>query len=64
MNPIISHGLSMLSDMTELHSNKKDEILERWKLSKSMPRKKKKLERKNIELDWQINKYLGGFLNI
>lgn len=53
MNPIISYGLSMLSDMTELYSDKKDEILKRWELSKSMPRKKKKLERKDIEIDWQ-----------
>lgn len=35
----------------------KDEILEQWRLSFKMPRKKKKRVRKELRLDWSIACY-------
>ena len=50
---IIAMGLSM--EFLEARNEQwKEEILEKWELTKKMPRKKKKQERKSLQLDWSI----------
>lgn len=46
-----------LSMMAEVEKNQKDweeRILRQWEESKDFPRKKKKMVRKSLELEWKI----------
>jgi len=60
MNPIIELGLGIIADKNKLYKTKKAELKLMWEVSKLMPRKKKKQARKEIQLDWRINEWLGS----
>lgn len=53
----LSFGLTMLSDMNKQNQMWKDRIRKQWKESQNLPRKKKKMVRKNLLLEWQIANY-------
>ena len=52
MHELIGLGLGMMATMESNQENWKEEIREKWELSKKLPRKKKKRERKSLLLDW------------
>jgi len=47
-------ALNMINDLKTRSEERKKEILVEWERSKNYPRKKKKIVRKNLELDWRI----------
>lgn len=53
----LSFGLTMLSNMKKQNQMWKDRIRRQWKESQNFPRKKKKMVRKNLLLEWQIANY-------
>jgi len=50
-------GLSWIFDMRDMVEDREEELLERWRQTKLMPRKMKKKVRKDIQLDFSINEY-------
>lgn len=57
LNSMISTGLMMMSAIKKSNEEWKDRLRQEWRDSMDMPRKKKKLERKRILLDWSIANY-------
>lgn len=47
-------ALTMVHDINSRNEVWKEEILVKWKESTNLPRKKKKLVRKGLLLDWSI----------
>jgi len=50
-------GMNMLNEIKTQQENHKKEILVRWQESKNFPRKKKKMVRKRLELEYSIASY-------
>lgn len=53
----LSQGISMMSEMQQQYNTRLGDLRNRWRESKTMPRKKKKQVRKEINLDHMINEY-------
>jgi hypothetical protein len=51
---LLAYGQMFATEMKVGRELRKQELLERWEKSKDMPRKKKKQERKDINLTWSI----------
>ena len=57
INRLIGTAL-MYSSMFQVDSEEwKDRIIKRWDESRNFPRKKKKLVRKSLQLEWDIARY-------
>ena len=54
MHELIGLGLGMMATMEVNQENWKEEIREKWELSKKLPRKKKKRERKSLLIEWSV----------
>ncbi len=63
MEDFLAFAYSTLVDMEKNYKERKQEILTKWDQSKDLPRKQKKLTRKALSVDWQINEYYGRSLN-
>lgn len=50
-------SMSMTNPFSNSYQEFKDKLLNRWKESRKLPRKKKKEERKNIKVLWSINEW-------
>ena len=50
----LNMAMSMMENMRLNSENRKDEILQQWRDSMKLPRKKKKEIRKSIIVDWRI----------
>jgi len=51
---LLGFALAMESMMEVNQEKWKDEIRAKWELTKKMPRKKKKRERKSLLIDWSF----------
>lgn len=62
MNKFLITALSLYGDFYDMANGREKEIIAKWKLSAKLPRKKKKLVRKSLTLDWSINEHLKQLL--
>lgn len=56
-------GAEMVIEMHERNENWKNEIRKEWCDSIKLPRKKKKLRRKELLIDWSIANWDCGFMS-
>lgn len=54
LHKYIGMAVGMATMMEVNNEQWRDEIMEKWKKSKTFPRKKKKKERKKLLLEWSI----------
>jgi len=54
---LVRHGFNQMLKMKVRNSEWKERILKEYELTKKLPRKKKKLRRKELELDYSIATY-------
>jgi len=47
-------GMTMMADIEAENERRKDEVRAKWRESMNYPRKKKKLVRKRLLLDWNL----------
>ena len=50
-------GMGVISDLQDANDKLEDRIMKRWEDSKTMPRKMKKRERKDILVEYSILQY-------
>ena len=51
---VVMYGMGMMEITKAQNEKRKKEILEEWEKSKNYPRKKKKMVRKRLQLDYSI----------
>jgi hypothetical protein len=56
--------VSMFGDVLDTFDVRRDQLRQRWRESRSLPRKKKKLARKHIQLDWSLNEWQAKMFNL
>lgn len=59
---ILNYAFTTMTEMALAYEQKKADIRYHWRLSKTMPRKKKKRVRKELNLDWYFNEAIKPFV--